>query len=186
LQGAGGPPPPPLLQLAVLPSSALSNDTAPEDDEAAGTVELKIINGEQAPVEQFGFMVALLQQGRFFCGGTLLDALTVLTAAHCVVDTDLVDDPSQLTVWRVDGSQYPVAQILAHPGYSASTIPTDNKDLTFSGDLHDLAALRLGQPVPEPVTVSLPDASLVVPSGAGLQVAGWGVTENGQPSSILK
>jgi hypothetical protein len=81
LQGAGGPPPPPLLQLAVLPSSALSNDTAPEDDEAAGTVELKIINGEQAPVEQFGFMVALLQQGRFFCGGTLLDALTVLTGA---------------------------------------------------------------------------------------------------------
>jgi hypothetical protein len=75
---------------------------------------------------------------------------------------------------------------LLSTGYSASTIPTDNKDLTFSGDLHDLAALRLGQPVPEPVTVSLPDASLVVPSGAGLQVAGWGVTENGQPSSILK
>lgn len=81
LQRVSVPPPSPPQQLAVLPSSALANDTLLDDSEGAGTVELKIINGEQAPVGQFGFMVALLQQGRFFCGGTLLDANTVLTGA---------------------------------------------------------------------------------------------------------
>lgn len=35
------------------------------------------------------------------------------------------------------------------PGYSASTIPDDNEDLTFEGNLHDLAVLKLGSAVPE-------------------------------------
>ena len=36
-------------------------------------------------------------------------------AAHCVVDTQIVANPSVLTVWAM-GNQYPAARIFAHPG----------------------------------------------------------------------
>ena len=44
---------------------------------------MKIINGENASSGDFDFMTALFMQGRFFCGGVLLDNTTVLTGAHC-------------------------------------------------------------------------------------------------------
>lgn len=70
-------------------------------------------------------------------------------------------------------------------GYSASTIPNDNKDLTFNGNLHDLAVLKLAAPVADPIAVALPNATTVLPVGQQLQISGWGTTESGRASSVL-
>lgn len=40
---------------------------------------MKIINGAEVLNSEFDFMAALLNGGRFFCGGVLLDNTTVLT-----------------------------------------------------------------------------------------------------------
>lgn len=51
---------------------------------------MKIINGEVAVAHQYPFTVALLIDGQFFCSGTLIDDVNVITAAHCVDGADRI------------------------------------------------------------------------------------------------
>jgi secreted trypsin-like serine protease len=44
-----------------------------------------IVGGEPAPAGAFPFIVSLQKSGSHFCGGSLLNANTVVTAAHCAV-----------------------------------------------------------------------------------------------------
>ena len=49
----------------------------------------KIVGGEDAP-DPIPWQVSLRRGGKHFCGGTILDAKTILSAAHCTdVDGDL-------------------------------------------------------------------------------------------------
>ena len=43
-----------------------------------------IVNGWVARNHQFPFMAAILNGNRQFCGGSLIDNIHILTAAHCV------------------------------------------------------------------------------------------------------
>ena len=43
-----------------------------------------IVNGWGARNHQFPFMAAILNGNRQFCGGSLIDNIHILTAAHCV------------------------------------------------------------------------------------------------------
>jgi secreted trypsin-like serine protease len=45
----------------------------------------RIINGFEVPPHSIPFQVLMLLNGRFQCGGSLISAQYVLTAAHCVV-----------------------------------------------------------------------------------------------------
>lgn len=47
-------------------------------------VEGRVVNGRVAGRGEFPWTVALMQNGRQFCGGSLVDADHVLTAAHCI------------------------------------------------------------------------------------------------------
>ena len=46
----------------------------------------KIVGGEAAPT-MIPWQVALLSGSFQFCGGTVLDSCTILTAAHCAINT---------------------------------------------------------------------------------------------------
>ena len=46
----------------------------------------RIVGGEAAP-SMIPWQVAMLSGSFQFCGGTILDACTVLTAAHCGINT---------------------------------------------------------------------------------------------------
>ena len=46
----------------------------------------KIVGGEDAPT-MIPWQVALLSGSFQFCGGTILDSCTILTAAHCAINT---------------------------------------------------------------------------------------------------
>ncbi|HEY1689055.1 MAG TPA: serine protease [Solirubrobacteraceae bacterium] len=56
-------------------------------------VNARIVGGDGAPIERFPFQVALYERGAaspatgFFCGGVILDATQVATAAHCLVES---------------------------------------------------------------------------------------------------
>lgn len=45
--------------------------------------KIKIVGGSAAEAGEFPFIVSLQRRGSHFCGGTLLNENTVLTAAHC-------------------------------------------------------------------------------------------------------
>ena len=46
----------------------------------------RIVGGEEAP-SMIPWQVAILDESGQFCGGTILDECTVLSAAHCGIQT---------------------------------------------------------------------------------------------------
>jgi trypsin len=51
----------------------------------AGTSSINIVGGVAAAAGEFPFIVSLQVSGSHFCGGSLLNANTVVTAGHCGV-----------------------------------------------------------------------------------------------------
>jgi trypsin len=76
-----------ILALAIFPAlsiaAALPEPVGPASDIGGGA---DIVGGSAAVAGQFPYQVALLHSGSLFCGGVLINANTILTAAHCSVD----------------------------------------------------------------------------------------------------
>ncbi len=136
----------------------------------------RIIGGRPATAIENPFQVALLDREALdisgqnysyaqFCGGTLLHARFIVTAAHCIIEAT----PEQVQVLagtqKLDGSgnRYNVKRIVRHPRYDKIT------------DDYDVAVLEL-----ETQALNLPVASLASASinvGTLLQATGWGTID---------
>ena len=151
---------------------------------AAGKPSQAIVGGtEVKPVGKYPFMVALLYgkdpaknpQRNLFCGGTLIDKDSVLTAAHCVqgISTgDLKAGKLKVIVGAThlgvdQGVVGDVSRALPHPGYNRNP---DNG--------YDAAVLTLEQPVRNPKTVHLATLfqDYLEQPGRAATAAGWGKT----------
>lgn len=109
-----------------------------------------------------------------FCGGTLIRADLVVTAAHCT--EDFVGQPSQLQVllgrthlWQAGGDMIEAAEIIQHPSY----VPHPS----FQSDL---ALIRLSRPSPLPVTrIATRSSEPNWGAAPSALAAGWGRTNTG-------
>ena len=123
-----------------------------------------VIRGVPADPAQWTFAVAILQNNRFECSGSLISPTTVLTAAHCALEPiglSVVAGRASLTA--PGGEVIPVADARIDPDY-----PQTRRN--------DVAVLTLASPAAEaPVVLATAaeDATATVP-GAPLQVAGFG------------
>jgi len=171
-----------LVLPAIVFSAAIPQDPpVPDwDNEFPST---SIVGGTAAAQGDFPFIVSLQRStGSHFCGGTLLNANTVLTAAHCAVG----QTASSLRVRagslsRTSGGVLVgVSRIIVNPGYQSSS---------YNGDL---AIFKLSTPIPTSSTISyatLPASGSDPSSGTTLTVAGWGTTSSGGaslPVNLLK
>lgn len=114
------------------------------------TVTPYIVGGANADVAHFPFMASLMfeydsQPGTIypFCGGSVLDATHILTAAHCVYDTAAYQVPNMKVVIGVNNAQ----DMLIAQKVAVKNIyyPSDYNDSTL---VNDVAVLELSQPLP--------------------------------------
>jgi secreted trypsin-like serine protease len=126
----------------------------------------KIINGELAVAYQFPFLVQLFNKtgSYYFCGGSMISPLHILTAAHCIYGASA----SELQIWggglsRDVGYKINVQAIFQHPYYNPDTLA------------NDIAVIKIGSAFPQTYgirSVKLPTVTAAV--GVTLTATGFG------------
>ncbi|UJR27987.1 hypothetical protein I4U23_009245 [Adineta vaga] len=114
----------------------------------------RIINGETAVKNSWPYIVFIQISERGWCGGSLIDAWNVLTAAHCTHGRNIEEFTLWFGVHKLDEREYEmnlgivekrfVRYIFNHPDYKIYPIKTYK---------HDLAIIRLSQSVQETVYI---------------------------------
>jgi len=129
---------------------------------------------------KFAYQVSLRYRNFHFCGGTVIDNLNILTAAHClqeyeaddleVVAGDLRTDDKIKSTQKID-----VRTFWNHENYNPTTIE------------NDIAVIRLEDPLDfDSYTQPIDLWNETYISSELCVVSGWGKTESGEPSPDLK
>ncbi|KAH0819332.1 hypothetical protein MTP99_019164 [Tenebrio molitor] len=146
----------------------------------------RIVGGHNADVGEWPWIAALFNGGRQFCGGSLIDNIHILSAAHCVAHMSSWD-VARLTVRLGDHNiktnteirhvEKRVKRIVRHRGFDPRTL------------YHDIAILTLDSPVQftqQIRPICLPTVGNDF-SGQTGTVIGWGsLRESGPQPSILQ
>ena len=138
-----------------------------------------IVGGTAVPDGKYPFMAVLIVRnsagGTGLCGGSLIDADSVLTAGHCLVNAVSVDLAVGRTVISQNQGQVRFATAAyLHPNFN----PNNN----FS---YDAAVLKLNAAVAGvgPIRLSAATQNALETPGRRLTVSGWGTTSEGGSTS---
>jgi trypsin len=164
-----------LLAALALAHPAQAADTTAKQVTSGPTAGPSIIGGYYPHASQWPWMAALLDRTksgsdyyRHQCGGALIHARLVLTAAHCVTNDgsriaasnlEVVLGKRRLSV--AGGEHIGISRIVIHPQYNSHNLS------------HDLALLHLSSPsayTPAP----LAHPSMTVYQGHVVTAMGWG------------
>lgn len=163
-----------LVGLMALCAPALSRVAA------AGNDPQDIVGGKEARPHSFPWIVSLQEGGRHFCGGSLLSADIVITAAHCaeaIKNTpnklEIVAGAHDLHKAAASQSKHLARSIVIHPGYSRATTKNDLALIKLATPIK----LDLENPTVAPICLAAPDE--VIPENTMAQVAGWGILKEG-------
>jgi trypsin len=141
--------------------------------------EPRIVGGRPASAGEWPF--AAFVEGPLLCGGSLIGAQWVLTAAHCIRNSDI----RRVDVWLGEekrpfkGRSYVAlgaeGDIWIHPEYDSTSMQ------------NDVALLRLDRPAPQrAISLVLADDDALWKPGTNATIVGWGdVQEGGQDSAEL-
>jgi secreted trypsin-like serine protease len=147
-----------------------------------------IVGGSSVPLTEHPYQVALLNTSRGpatssqFCGGSIRDALHIITAAHCVYNTPfapgVVAAPTQIDV--LAGTENLATESAGErPQVAAISYDPDYDDGIKA---HDAAVLTLTRPLTlgakeQPVQIIDAAGAAAISPGNPLYVTGWGDTD---------
>lgn len=141
----------------------------------------RIVGGDDTTIERWPWQVSLQYNGNHVCGGSIINPLWIVTAAHCFPSeyhsTHFWKVGVGITTMSTSGS-VPVAKIIINGQFSSKT------------NDHDIALMKLSSPLKfrEAVrAVCLPNYGAELPARSQVWVTGWGYTqERGRLSSTLQ
>ncbi|MCP4767221.1 MAG: serine protease [Gammaproteobacteria bacterium] len=148
-------------------------------------VEPRIIGGEPASIGDYPWQVSISRKDiapkySHFCGGSIISATQILTAAHCVDGKTKIGDlviAYGTNNLSINLKTVGVKAILLHPNWNR---------ITFDSDIAILETMEAIEPTIIQL-VSKSDAETLVPEGVFGTVTGWGLTESGaRISKILQ
>lgn len=159
--------------VAAAAAALLSAPTA----EAAST---RIVGGTTTTTTTYPFVMQITDASQSqFCGGTLVSATKVVTAAHCLVGE--TNGSIRVVGGRTfrngtNGTVSPVSDIWIHPDYTTAT------------EGNDVAVLTLSTPMPYKTAPYVDSSDTgVYAAGSTARVLGWGTTSsNGSSSNQLR
>jgi len=173
-----------VVSFVVFVQSREAAPQAADERTPYASVSPMIVGGTAVPNGKYPFMAALLDKSRpgdafdeQFCGGTLIDKDSVLTAAHCLVNPK--PDKLQVVVGRTAlnqnrGQLRSVSRCFIQPRYN--------------GNGYDAAVLKLRRAVKgiKPIKLATAKQNKLEKPGRKLTVAGWGVTgfKSTQPNRL--
>jgi len=135
-----------------------------------------IVGGQEARENEFPFQVTLLYFGSFFCGGSVITANTVMTAAHCTSG----DQPNQLSVVVGNHDRRGTDAFEVTVAVTSNTV---HEDYDKTGNIeNDIALLGLAEILTfndgvQPVCPPAADQAANV--GEMTVISGWGATASG-------
>lgn len=164
--------------LVLLGAALVSGPSLAEDIEM-------IVDGKPAPNGKYAYQVRLydsFEDTKGSCGGSIIDAQWVLTAAHCLYrgrsETKRAIEPGEVVIGygsidREETTKVAVTEVYIHPKYVACDGDTSCADAAKA----DIALLKLKEPITDAkaVAIAVPEteAELLVPN-AKMTVTGWG------------
>ncbi|MDO0910591.1 serine protease [Streptomyces sp. DT2A-34] len=163
-------------KTAVVAATAAAAATALLSAPTAEAASTRIVGGTTTTTTAYPFIMQITDASQSqFCGGTLVSATKVVTAAHCMVGetTSSVRVVGGRTYRNgTNGTVSRVSDIWVHPDYTDAT------------DGNDVAVLTLSTSMPY-TTASYVDPSDtgVYAAGTTARIVGWGTTSSGGSSS---
>ncbi|KAH8404641.1 hypothetical protein KR215_005806, partial [Drosophila sulfurigaster] len=149
-----------LLVLAGIAASSASPDT----EFPFG----RIVNGQSTTIDAHPYQVSIQTiKGSHFCGGSLINDDTVVTAAHCMQSYKAAEMQVRLgsTARNSGGEVVGVKSFKFHEGYNSALM------------VNDVAVIKLSSPVRQTSLIrAIPLASKTPDSGTPAVVSGWGTT----------
>ncbi|CAB9503449.1 Trypsin delta/gamma-like protein CG30031 [Seminavis robusta] len=142
----------------------------------------EIVGGSPASSGEFPWFVSLEYEGQIYCGGTLISANRVLSAAHCFLSSSgSIFLPTQIRVGHTttsDGETVTPSCVSIHPDFGYD----------LKGVYSDLAVLSLSSPVTTVTSFVVLNSDTSHPSSGDLTAIGFGRTSTDGPtsSSLLK
>ncbi|XP_049839148.1 trypsin delta-like [Schistocerca gregaria] len=132
----------------------------------------RIINGSDASIADFPWMVSLQLAGNHWCGASVIGDSWALTAAHCVFRYEVADMSVRAgtSTRGIGGVVLDVSQAIIHDEFSIISAE------------YDIAVVQVSEPFPLGPTVQpvdLPADGYDPPAGLAVTATGWGATLDG-------
>ncbi|KAH8255832.1 hypothetical protein KR038_011478, partial [Drosophila bunnanda] len=153
-----------LFSVVALVAFCACSQAHPDIDFPFG----RIVNGESVDIESYPYQVSIqTTKGSHFCGGSLINNVTVVTAAHCMQTYGANEIQVRLgsTSRSSGGEVVSVRAFKFHEGYNSKLM------------VNDVAVIKLSSPVRETAKIRFIElATVTPPSGTDAVVSGWGTT----------